>query len=500
MKKNVLTVFVVLLCACFQLWSAENKGKVSEAIATAQLVEDAFAEVVEIAKPAVVVISNKQVQSYFRRGMDMMPDEFFDFFNIPRGYERDGRDGMRGGSKSPQIVGRGSGIIIRNDGYILTNYHVIKDNEYLEVKTADGTVYDNMEDPKSVQVIGYDEESDLAVLQIGKGKKKDYPALKFADSDKLRVGQWAIAIGAPFNLDYSVTIGCISQKGRTEMGMSNFDSYIQTDASINPGNSGGPLLNIKGEIIGVNQFIMTGGASKGSIGLGFAIASNLANQIAESLIEHGEVNRPFIGISMQELNKAFKEQYGLDHGVIVREVIPGEAAEAAGIKAGDIILEVGGQKVFTSHELLMEVTKYKPGDAIKLTILRSDKNIEISVKARKRESYLNATGKRLPRNGENGGNMMERLGLRLTESEGKVIVNGVIPNGAADKAGTKNDDKIQRGDVIIEINKTPVSSISDVRNVMDNMKNRTVIMYLERRGRMNNSIYRYFVAIPLTGK
>ena len=270
--------FVFAIAAVVLLTAVSLQAK-NDALETAVAVETAFANVVDVSKEAVVIITNKQ-STIVSRAMDRVPEEFFEFFNFPR--QREPRQDRQGPVRP---AGRGSGFFISKSGHIVTNYHVIRDAEYLEVKISDGTIYDNQKDAEAVKVIGFDEESDLAVLQISDKKRTSWPVLKFADSDKLRVGQWAIAIGAPFNLDYSVTIGCVSQKGRTDMGMSTFDSYIQTDASINPGNSGGPLLNIRGEVIGVNQFIVTGGgASRGSVGVGFAITSNFAKQITKSRV------------------------------------------------------------------------------------------------------------------------------------------------------------------------------------------------------------------------
>ena len=475
----------------------------SPAIKAAVQVEDAFAEVVEMAKPAVVVITNKQTvrRNNFNNFQMDIPDNFFDFFGIPREYRRqDGRSQRNAPNRIPEAVGSGSGVIIRKDGYILTNYHVIKDCEYLEVKTSDGTVYDNYKDKDAVEIVGSDEESDLAVLKIGNGKK-NFSCLDFADSDKLRVGQWAIAIGAPFSLDYSVTVGCVSQKGRTDMGMSTFDSYIQTDASINPGNSGGPLLNIRGQIIGINQFIVTGGnGSRGSVGIGFAIASNLAKRVSDELIDSGEVSRPFIGVTMQELSDALKEELGISYGVLIRDVIAGEPAEEAGVKPGDVVLSIGGKQVKTSHELLMEVTKFKPGDIIELQIRRGGKDLKIKVKAGRRDEYIatengNRPSKRRSTPGAEGAG--KKLGLRLAEEDGKVVVQEVLPDGAAEKAGIGNDDKIMPGDVIIEINREAVKSIADVKRIMGDFKKNTVIVYLERQNPRGGSPYKYFIAVKL---
>ena len=498
MKKLLYTL---LVGSAMMFYCSAAEVKESSALTAALQVEDAFAQVVEVAKPAVVVITNKQKPSQMAMQMERVPEEFYRFFGIPFDQERNnGRRGRNSARKmKPRVAGKGSGIIIREDGYILTNYHVIKDADALEVKTEDGTVYDNYKKKESVIVVGYDEESDLAVLRIPAKKEGKHAKLEFADSDKLRVGQWAIAIGAPFDLDYSVTIGCISQKGRTNMGMSPFDSYIQTDASINPGNSGGPLLDIRGRIIGVNQFIMTGGMSKGSIGLGFAISSNFAKQVANELIENGAVNRPFIGITMQDIKEGIRDQYGIEHGVLVREVIEGEAAEKAGVKPGDIITEVGGVTVRNSHELLLAVTRFKPGDKIKLDIMREGKKITISVKAGNRSEYI-ANDEGGDNEGPVSGSALRRLGLRLSEQDGGVVVNEVLEGGAADAAEDDNEDEIRSGDVIIDVNRKPVSSIADVKKALEKAKDGKVVLYMQRSNRRAGRVYRYFYALNLNDK
>ena len=491
-------LYSLLVCSAM-LYCSAAEIKEGPALSAALQVEEAFAQVVEVAKPAVVVITNKQKPSQMSVQMEQVPEEFFRFFGIPYDQQRYGGRRGRGSKRQlrPRVAGKGSGIIIREDGYILTNYHVIKDADALEVKTADGTVYDNFKKKESVIVVGYDEESDLAVLRIPAKKEGQHAKLDFADSDKLRVGQWAIAIGAPFDLDYSVTIGCISQKGRTNMGMSPFDSYIQTDASINPGNSGGPLLDIRGRIIGVNQFIMTGGMSKGSIGLGFAIASNFAKQVANELIENGAVNRPFIGITMQDIKEGIRDQYGIEHGVLVREVIEGEAAEKAGLKPGDIITEVGGVAVRDSHELLLAVTRFKPGDKIKLDIVREGKKLSISVKAGNRSEYIANDEGGANNEGGRTGSALNKLGLRLTEQEGEVMVSEVLDGVADDAAEDDNEDAIQAGDIIIDVNRKPVSSIADVKNALEKAKDGKVVLYMQRSNRRAGRVYRYFYALNL---
>lgn len=493
-KKIIYSALAVITGMAINCYAGTDaKREDSDAIKAALLVEDAFAEVVEMAKPAVVVITNEQMpRTQFWNDEDFDPWEFFGF--PPRGGNRNRR--MPRQPEKPQEIGGGSGVIISNEGFIVTNYHVIENCDYLKVKTSDGTIYDNAKDPDAVKITGYDIESDLAVLQIGGGKKHDFTSLKFADSEKLRVGQWAIAIGAPFDLDYSVAIGCISQKGRTGLGMATFDNYIQTDASINPGNSGGPLLNIRGEIIGINQFIMTGGMSKGSIGIGFAISSNLVKQISSTLISDGKVTRPMLGVYMQELNQALKDEIGVDFGVLIREVIPGKPASEAGIKPGDVILKIDGKPVKTTHELLMEVTKYKPNDKIELLIKRAGngKEVKITLKAGVRDTEVAAA--KTPDNPDKNSNInIEQLGMKLVEENGKVIVKKLVSGGAAEAAGD-DDEKIIPGDVIIDINRVPVSTIKDVEEALKNNPKKNLILYMSRSNAKEKD-YKYYIVLKI---
>jgi serine protease Do len=445
------------------------------ALDLAAQLEDAFTAVVDHAKPGVVVITNKRFQPEPRA--QQIPPELRRFFGLP--YEEP--ETRPGRQSKPFPVGRGSGVIIRDTGYVVTNYHVIEDADALEVKLEDGKTFDNERDENAVKVVGVDRETDLAVLQIGNGELSGLPTLPFADSNKIRVGQWAIAIGAPFNLDYSVTVGHVSQKGRYDVGMTTFENYIQTDASINPGNSGGPLLNIRGELVGINEFIMTGGGmSRGSIGLGFAIASNLVRQVVEDLIEHGKVIRPFLGITMQELTDELKNQFDVDEGVLVNQVLKGDPADKAGVEPGDVILKVGDSPVRTPHDVLFAVLAFEPGDMIKLTIDRRGKKMEIDVKARQRGA-------------DEGGNIeiadrqdiLDQMGLALEETPDGVFVSAVVGGGPADYA------EVRRGDQILEVNRVEVKTIEDVVKAFEKTKNNVVVLYIDRRGS------KFFVGIPI---
>ena len=464
-------------------------GDESAALHAAMMVEDAFAEVVERAKPAVVVITNKQRVPAPRE----IPPEYYFFFGPPmqpHGGPRPDRP------NKPMPAGKGSGVIVSKEGHVVTNYHVIENYEFLEVKTADGAVYDSEKDPDAVTVIGVDPETDLAVLQLRNGKKKSYPYLQFTDIDRVRVGQWVIAIGAPFNLDYSVTVGCVSQKGRYDMGMSTYDNYIQTDASINPGNSGGPLLNIHGEIVGINQFIMTGGPSRGSIGLGFAIASDLVKQVVDVLVEDGEVIRPFLGISMQELTEDLKDQFDADFGVIVSGLVPGEAAEKAGLEAGDVIQKIGPKAVHSMHDLRLAVTSYRPGDTINVQLLRSGKPMTYDVVASRRGSDGDIAGRGPSPSRRSQQRDLSKLGLRLSEQNGQIVVQDVLPTGAV--ANAENGDmRVMPGDIIHEINRQSVKTVAEMAQVISASDKKNVVFRIERKLPNQANSYYFYFAVPM---
>lgn len=505
--KGFLAVLLLSLTVA-SLPAAESKAE--QALATAQHLEEAFAAVADKAKPAVVVITNRQTgrrSMPFGRGEDsenFLPQEFFDFFGWPnpnRQQQREPRSRGQQRRSAPrqrsEAVGRGSGVLISADGFLVTNFHVIKDHQYLEVKTADGKVFDNEKDAEAVKVIGIDEDTDLAVLKLKGVKKESFPFLAFMDSDRLRVGQWAIAIGAPFELDYSVTVGCVSQTGRYNRAVSSFNNYIQTDASINPGNSGGPLLNIQGEIIGINQYIYTGG-SRGNIGLGFAIASNVVKYVADSLIADGEVSRAFLGVAMQDLDEQLLKQFDVEYGVLVSDVVAGEAAEKAGVKPGDVIQKVAGREVTNSQELLQAVAKHRPGEDIVLSVVRNQKHTTFTIKAGRRQASQVASKPGEPAKPAKT-DELDQLGLALQEQDGKIVVTEVFNDGAAAQIRDDDGRQVLAGDIIHDVNRNSVKSVADVREALKETRNRTVVLWLERKN-PNGASMRFFLAIPLANE
>ncbi len=347
----------------------------------------------------------------------------------------------------------GSGFIIDREGYIVTNNHVIEGADEIKVRLADDREFD-------AKIIGRDPNTDLALIKI-KGSS-DLAPLKLGDSDNLPVGSWVVAIGSPFGLEQTVTAGIVSAKGRV-IGNGPYDDFIQTDASINPGNSGGPLLNMKGEVIGINTAIVARGQ-----GIGFAIPVSMAQGIIGQLKAHGSVTRGWLGVGIQDLTPELVEYYGLKgkKGVLVAQVFEGDPADKAGIKVNDIILEVDGKPVDSSRELTATIAAIPVGKKAPITILRDGKEKTVNVKISKRDdSELMA--KREPQsNGELGiriaeitPEMAKRFGH--SETEKGVLVVGVEPGSKAAEAG------VRQGDLVKEVNRKPVTSVPELRSEVE---------------------------------
>ena len=350
--------------------------------------------------------------------------------------------------------GLGSGFIIDRDGYIVTNNHVVDSADTIKVILKDEAEY-------PAKVIGRDPVTDIALIKIE--AKGNLPIVPLGSSDDLKVGEWVTAIGSPFGLQYTVTAGIVSAKGRA-IGSGPYDDFIQTDASINPGNSGGPLINMKGEVVGINTMIIARGQ-----GIGFAIPIDLAKGIVTQLKTSGEVTRGWLGVTIQDLKGDLADYYGLKGktGVLVASVVPGDPADQAGIKPKDIIIDVNGQAVNTSRDLTSLAANLGVGDKAKVTILRNGKSKTLEVQIGKRPLTMASVS-------ENGQKEKEgEYGFRVTdltpemarrynlEETSGVIVIGVAPNSKADTAG------IQPGDLIIEINHQNVASAKEFKNLIN---------------------------------
>lgn len=420
--------------------------------------QNAFIEVAEKVSPAVVYI---EVEKIIERQMSMLSpfpfndpfglfnDEFFERFFRHR-FPRD--DSQRDDSPQKQQyrqVGQGSGFIINTDGYILTNSHVIGDADRIRVKLSDGREFD-------AERVGSDPESDVGVIKIDAA---NIPTLPLGDSDAIKVGEWVIAVGNPFGLSRTVTSGIISAKGRSNVGITEYEDFIQTDAAINPGNSGGPLVNLKGEAIGVNTAIFS--RSGGYMGIGFAIPINMAKSIYKQLVETGEVKRSYLGIVIQDLTADLAESFGLDstQGVLVADVTKNSPGEKAGLQQGDIIVKLDGKPVTTSGSFRNQIAMLKPNTTVQLTVLRDKREKQMTVVTEQRPEDESAFYK--------DGDWMDKLGFTvqtltpdLAERFGYVQETGVIvtevqPGSTAALAG------IRPGNLIQGINQQEVKNVDD---------------------------------------
>ncbi len=420
--------------------------------APVRMVPQNFSALAETVSPAVVHI--RVVKTVKSEGPALGPfnrnpfgdnEQFRDFFSHRFGAQR------RPEFKQP---GLGSGFIIDKAGYIVTNNHVVDGADSIKVILKDETEY-------NAEVIGRDPVTDIALIKIE--AKHDLPSVPLGSSDNLKVGEWVTAIGSPFGLQYTVTAGIVSAKGRV-IGSGPYDDFIQTDASINPGNSGGPLINMQGQVVGINTMIIAGGQ-----GIGFAIPIDLAKSIVTQLKTNGQVTRGWLGITIQDLKGQLAEYYGVSGktGVLVASVVPGDPADQAGIQPKDIITEINGEKVTTSRDLTKLAANLGVGDTAKVMILRNGKSKTLEIQIGKRPMTMASASesRQKEKQGEYGFKVADLTPemarrFKIEETSG-VIVVGVIPNSQADTAG------VQQGDLIIEINHKDIGSVKDFKALID---------------------------------
>jgi serine protease Do len=442
----------------------------SDALRVAKQLNSAFIEVADKVSPSVVVIL---VSAKSRTAMDDEPEmrQFRRFFGIPEG---------QGGGREQLQQGEGSGVIIRPDGYIVTNNHVVDGAEKIKVRMKDGREFD-------AEVKGTFADADIAVIKL-KGKVKDLPVAKFADSDKVRVGEFAIAVGAPFELDYSVTYGHVSAKGRGNLmgGPSNQD-FIQTDASINPGNSGGPLVNLDGEIIGINAMIRGIGT-----GIGFAIPANIAHDVADRIITDGKFTPSWIGV---ELGRVPARDVSPDtyEGVVVNGIAPDGPASKSKLEPGDIITAVDGKKVNSVTQLRAEVARKPPGQEVKLSVVRESKNLEVAVTPQPWPEELDRKVL-AKRNGGPGPSSAVVDGARLKLLTGEAAAKAGVKSGVevveVEEGGAAADQGLQAGDIITDVNGTPVKSVKEVRQALADAKDSGARLRLVRDGERRFLFYK----------
>ncbi len=449
-----------------------------------------FVDLAEKAGSSVVNISTERKasankQKFMQEFIPGLPPGFDRFFEQFQPFQ--GQQPQRPESKRRSL---GTGFIISEDGYIVTNFHVVKGADIINVNLQ-GAI--GKAEAISAKLVGSDEETDIALLKVD--VKDKLPYLAFADSDKARVGEWVLAIGNPFGLEHTVTSGILSAKGRN-INSGPFDNFLQTDASINPGNSGGPLLNMQGEVVGINTAIIASGQ-----GIGFAIPSTQAAYVTEQLKTGKKVSRGWIGVTMQALTENAAKALGLEKakGALISSVMENEPAAKAGIKAGDVIIAVDGKDVEDSAALLRAIAGQKPGATTTVTVWRDGKKKNLKVTLGERNaSQLNAQA-----NGPAGEQEQEAVTLGisvrpLTADEAKslsveagqgLLVAEVEQGKPAAEAG------IRQGDVILSANLTPVNDAKALAKIIKDVTARgAVMLQVSRRGEVS------FVAVPLSVK
>jgi serine protease Do len=361
---------------------------------------------------------------------------------------------------------QGSGVIVDRSGVVLTNNHLIERAEAIEVRLADKRRF-------KARVVGRDPKTDLAVLRIeGPG---EFPVAELGDSDRLRIGQWAIAVGNPFGLDQTVTVGIISATGRQGVGLATYESFIQTDAAINPGNSGGPLVNLDGKVVGINTAIVSVGQ-----GIGFAIPVNMARRILPELLATGRVTRGWLGVRIQALTADLAPSFGAKEGdgVLVGEVMAGGPAEAAGLRNGDIILEVDGQRTPEVPDLQRLIADLTPGRAVRLTILRDGRRetVPVTIGEMPADDALASA-----RGSERWGLSVQPVTPDLARQFGLTVTDGVLVN-EVDEGGPAARAGLQPGDAILEVNRKRIRDPGAFEDALGRAE-RDVLLFVQREGR-----------------
>ncbi|MCX8030883.1 MAG: DegQ family serine endoprotease [Thermodesulfovibrionales bacterium] len=426
----------------------------------------AFSEIVSSVSPTVVNISS--IKTFKRQPTPF--DDLFDFFQpFPDGRSRKWKE-----------QSLGSGVIVSSDGYIVTNNHVIEKADDIKVILLDKRSF-------KAKIIGADPKTDIAVIKID---SSNLPVLKWGDSDSLQVGEFVLAIGNPFGLSNTVTMGIVSAIGRTDVGIADYENFIQTDAAINPGNSGGPLVNMKGEVIGINTaiFSKTGGYQ----GIGFAVPSNMVKGVIEQLIKKGKVTRGWIGVTIQELTPEIAQKFGLksSEGVLITDIAKGSPAHHAGLMRGDIILEFNDRPVKDASLLRNMVAQSEINKPVKLKIFRQGQEIIINITVKELPSegiqMLPSSSDTFSNNDshalsgvtviELNSTIAKQLGVQPDE-KGVVIVR-IQPGSPAEEGG------IRKGDVIQEIDRRKISNLNDFNKIIANLKpNTPVLLFINRTGK-----------------
>lgn len=427
-----------------------------------------FIEAAKMATPAVVYIQSEGAVDYYQQDpFDFFSDDFFHkFFGAPPNRKR-----------PPQTqVSQGSGFIVSPSGHILTNYHVVRGSSKITVLLHNGAKRE-----VSASLIGGDERTDVALIKIDENFDEDLPFLHLGDSDEVEVGEWVLAIGNPFQLEATVTAGIISAKGRQNLQITDIEDFLQTDAAINPGNSGGPLINLEGEVIGMNTAIVS--RSGGYMGIGFAIPSKMLKSIKEQLIDNGTVSRGFLGVTLQPMSRDLAEAFNLEkaEGAVIVDVVEGSPAEKAGLKQGDVIIQVNQNQIKNPSTLRNAIMMLKPNTKVILTINRGGQILSIPVtlgtfghstysSSSSVSDLLGITVDNLTQS------HIKKYGLESTD-KGVVIV-ATKPNSPATRAG------LQAGFVIMAVNHKEIKNVQDFNRALEGTKPNERVLILVQQGSM----------------
>ena len=480
MKKTAsrlrLTAGIMVSALCLNGWSKTED--------TAFDFRKGFSSVAAKATPAVVFIQvEKQVpagnmQGYFNNPFDLFGEDFSErFFGTPnaRPNQPNRRYPQRGRQQMYKQTGQGSGFIISKEGYILTNTHVVGDVDKITVRLADGREF-------QAKKIGADPKTEVALIKIE--SEGDLPVLAIGKPEALQIGEWVIAIGNPFGLKETLTVGVVSAKGRSNIGITDYEDFIQTDAAINPGNSGGPLLNIDSEVIGINTAIFS--RSGGYMGIGFAVPIDLAMNIKEQLVANGKVTRGYIGVVLNpgevtdEMAKSFGHTEG--GGVLIADVQKDGPADKAGIKSGDILTELAGKKIKDNASFRNDVARIMPNKKAELTLYRDGKSKKVTVTVAVFPDDVGSAGGE-----QKSAELSEKLGFQVQELTPEVaeelgyeaargvVVSDVDPGSAAYEQG------LRPGMLILEVNRSEVKNVVDFDKAVGKTKGRSVLLRIKTK-------------------
>lgn len=473
-----LTQRVFILALCFALLGTQSFAKNSTEISILEQSSKAIVSIVKKAKPAVVHI---KVEKTTQRSSahNQLPEEMF---NHPFFEQFFGPSQRRAPKKEYKQRGQGSGFIISKDGYILTNNHVVEGADIIKVTLSDDRNFD-------AKVIGTDPQSDVALIKIE--DPQNLPVIPLGDSSSLEVGEWVIAIGNPFGLSQTVTVGVVSATGRSSVGINEYENFIQTDAAINPGNSGGPLLNGQGEVIGINTALFS--RTGGYMGIGFAIPINMAKSIEKQLQQHGKVTRGWLGVVIQDVNEDLADSFGLKtaNGILISEVQQNSPASAAGLQQGDVITHLNNKELENVSDLRNRVAMLSPESKAVLLVIRDsrDKKIQVTIGAQPADfsqrgmNSINSVSKSLEKFGltlqELTSDLSDKFGYKKNSG---LIISDVVAGSSAEAAGLK------AGHLIEEVNRMKIGNFKELARALKTAENSSKILLRVRSGSYSNYV------------